>query len=594
MSTISPSSQSGALSHLLTWPLRRIRWKIVIPYAFLTVMLAGAGSFLATRLVTGSLTDRFDNQLAETGRVVADAVVRKERDHLETLRNVSYTEGVADAVRKGDENAISGLVAPIAGNDSVERLEVLDASGRRLHTLWLSDPGALFYQELPSDDDPSQWQLVQKVLGGEVDTLGDKYAQVVETSEGFVLYTAGPITDDAGLAGVVLVGTTLASFVNQAQAEALANVTVYDFEGVPLASTFARPDDANSSEARLDISSETVLELIPGTGAVREQRSLWGRSYDLVYGRLEVRDQAVGLYSVGLPSDFVANAGSATRTQIALLFGVGMTAVMAIGLLVAHALTTPILKLLHAARLVAAGDLTVQSGVKSSDEIGALATSFDEMTRRLQRQHTATVRALTSAIDARDPYTLGHSVRVGQLAALIGRQLHLDERTLSRLEIGGYLHDIGKIGIRDAILLKPGRLTPEERRIIQEHPRIGLAILQPVELPEEVIEFVGSHHERLDGSGYPHGASGESVSVVARIAAVADMYDAITSERPYRDPAAPHDALQLLRSEAGQLLDPEIVSALASVMTEWEQRRRNDPELRGFKLPDLEAERLGV
>ena len=579
--------------HLLLWPFRHIRWKIVLPYAFLTVLLAVTGSYLATELVTGSLEERFDNQLAEAGRGVSDKVVRKEREHLETVRAVAFTDGVAAAVQSGDRAAVNALVQPIAANAGVERVEVLDVQGNRLTAMQLTDARSLTYEQLSDADTPGEWPLVRRVIEGESDQQGDKYAQIIETSEGFVLYTAGPVFSDTGTAGVVLVGTTLESFVAQSKAEALADVTVYDFTGNPLASTFAVDEAASPEEANLDVPAPTLDDSIEGV-AVREQRSLFSRNYDLLYGRLELRGQVVGLYSVGLPTDFIFNAGNSTRTQVMLLFGAGMAAVLGIGMYLTHRLTTPILSLVRTARMVASGDLTVRSGVISGDEIGILATSFDEMTDKLQRQHLSTIRALTSAIDARDPYTMGHSVRVGQLAMMLGKQLGMEERRLARLEIGGYLHDIGKIGIRDAVLLKPDRLTPEERKIIEEHPQIGLAILEPVDLPLEVIRFVEQHHERLDGSGYPRGLRDEEVSVQARIGAVADMYDAITSERPYREPMTPGEALDLLRSESGRLLDPRVVEALSAILDEWEERRKREPVLRGFKLPDLDLPRVSV
>ena len=587
-------SDSGAPWRLLTWPLHHIRWKIVLPYALLTVILAGAGSYLATRVVTGSATERFDNQIAEAGRVAADAVVRKEREHLETVRAVAFTQGVPDAVRAGDGPRLQSLVEPIVSNAAVERLEILNSEGQRLKTFSLSDGEALIYQELSDDDDPSTWPLVQRVIQAEVDDLGDKYAQIVETSEGFVIYTAGPISLDGQITGVVLVGTSLDSFVAATKAEALADITVYDFGGNPLASTFARPNDASADEARLDLGGDALASTTQGATAIREHRTLWGRGYDLVYGRLDVRNQAVGLYSVGLSTDFIASAGASTRTQIALLFGIGMAAVLMTGFYLAHRITQPILRLVSTARLVTAGDLTARSGVESGDEIGTLASSFDEMTSKLQGQHLATIKALTSAIDARDPHTMGHSVRVGQLAVMIGRHLVLDKKMLGRVEIGGYLHDIGKIGIRDAVLLKPGPLTPEERRVIEEHPRIGLAILDPVDLPKEVLEFVESHHERLDGSGYPHGLRDNLVSMVARIAAVSDVYDAVTSDRPYRDPMTPEEGLALLQSNTGSMFDPRVVEAFAAVQSEWERRRASEPELRGFKLPDFDSPQATV
>ena len=578
---------------LLTWPFRHIRWKIVLPYAFLTVVLAVVGSYLATRLVTGSLEERFDNQLAEAGRVVADAVVRMEREHLETVRAVSFTEGVADAVRQRDAGTLMELVKPIAGNATVDRLEVLDAEGQRVKTFSLADEEALLYVEILDDDSPATWPLVQRVVQQEVDELGDKYAQIVQTSEGFVLYTAGPISDDGEPVGVVLVGTNLDSFVTATETEAFADTTVYDFDGNPLASTFTQPDDASADEARLDVVGEVLDDVTQGGATVREHRTLWGRNYDLVYGRLEVRDQAVGLYSVGLPTEFIFSAGTTTRTQIALLFGVGMAAVLGIGLYLAHRLTQPILRLVRTARLVASGDLTARSGVHTTDEIGTLASTFDDLTGNLQRQHLAPIKALSSAIDARDPYTMGHSLRVGTLAVMIGRHLGLDEKTLANLEIGGYLHDIGKIGIRDIVLRKPGALITTERRDVNKHPQVGLEILDSVDLPQEVVEFVGGHHERLDGSGYPHGLRGDQVPMVARIAAVADVCDALTSERPYRDPMTVEEALTLLRSEADRhLLDPDVVEALEAVLPEWERRCAGEPELEGLKLPERDTQKV--
>jgi putative nucleotidyltransferase with HDIG domain len=591
--TASTAAGGQARWRLLSWPFRHIRWKIVLPYAFLTVLLAVVGSYLATSLVTGSLEERFDNQLAEAGRGVSDKVVRKEREHLETVRAVAFTEGVAEATQAGDRIALNALVKPIAANAGVERLEVLNAQGNRLTALRLTDPRSLNYAVLQDSDAPSEWPLVDRVLQGETDEQGDKFAQVVETSEGFVLYTAGPVYAESGTAGVVLVGTTLESFVDQTKVEALADVTVYDFSGNPLASTFAVDERTAREEASLDVSGMVLDDSVAGR-AVREKRTLFSRNYDLLYGRLELRDQVIGLYSVGLPTDFIFNAGNSTRTQVMLLFGVGMAAVLGIGMYLTHRLTKPILALVRTARMVAAGDLTVRSGVITGDEIGILATSFDDMTAKLQRQHLSTVRALTSAIDARDPYTMGHSVRVGQLAMMLGKQLGLEETRLARLEIGGYLHDIGKIGIRDAVLLKPGRLTPEERTIIEDHPRIGMAILEAVDLPPEVLRFVQDHHERLDGSGYPRGLRNEQVSIQARIAAVADMYDAVTSERPYRDPMPPGEALDLLRSEQGRFLDPRVVLALSAVLDEWEERRKREPALRGFKLPDVDLPKVSV
>jgi len=568
---------------LLTWPLRHIRWKIILPYAFLTLVLAGVGSYLATNIVTGSLEERFDNQLAEAGRVTSDAVVRTERAHLEVVRSVAFTQGVPNAAAEGNTDVLSNLVEPIAVNSGIERLEVLDASGNRLIALALDDPDTLEYRTLTDDDEPGSWFATQAVLQGEVDDQGDKHAQIIETSEGFVLFTAGPINLPSGTVGVVLAGTTLETFLLDTGFEALASITIYDFDGQPLASGFA---DQSTGEANLTVTDPSIFEAVTAGETIRETRIIWGREYDVVYSTLKLRGTGIGVYSVALPTDFIFSAGNETRTQVAVLFGLGIMAVLGIGLLLANRITQPILRLVRTATRVTAGDLSARSGVRTSDEIGTLAASFDEMTSRLQRQHLNTIRALTSAIDARDPYTKGHSVRVGQLSVLLGEQMQLGRSMLSHLETGGYLHDIGKIGIRDHILLKPGKLTDEERKVIQDHPRIGLEILQSVELPAEVVDFVAAHHEWLDGTGYPNKLRGDEISMVARIAAVSDVYDALTTDRPYRIATSPEETMAILNSEAGTHLDPDVIRSLRNVLNEWEWRRKTEPQLRGFVLED--------
>src|SRR3989337_1112773 len=129
MSAIDRQSTPGGRLGIIAWPFRHIRWKIVLPYALLTVLLAAVGSYVATHLVTGSLSERFDNQLAEAGRVVADAVVRKEREHLATVRAVAFTEGVPEAVQAADQAPLAHLLGPLAGNPKVERLGALEPAG---------------------------------------------------------------------------------------------------------------------------------------------------------------------------------------------------------------------------------------------------------------------------------------------------------------------------------------------------------------------------------------------------------------------------------------------------------------------------------
>jgi HAMP domain-containing protein len=573
----------------LLYPTRHVRWKIIAPYVLLTLFLAAAGTFVATRLVTGSLEDRFNNQLAEAARVTSDSVVRRERQHLEVVRGIAFTDGVAAAIQARNTEGLALLVEPLAANHKTELVEVLDAGGQSLLGIRLAEPTSLQYGPLSDTGGRTSWSIVQSVLNGKSDALGDKFAQIVQTADGYALYTAGPIFQQDRLVGVVLVGSLLDSLLPVAKGEALADITIYNFAGTPIATTFATAGSENEADLTPD---EAVLAGFGAPTALKESKTLFGRGFDLLYGELVVRDQVVGVYSVALPSSFIMSAGGSARWQMGFLFSAATAAVLLTGWFLAGSLTSPLLKLVATARAVAAGDLTARSAVRTRDEVGVLAGTFDNMTGRLQRQHLATIRALTSAIDARDPYTAGHSARVGQLAVELGAALGLPESQLQHLEIGGYLHDTGKIGVRDAILLKPGPLTEEEQEIIERHPGVGLDILASVDLSPDVVAFISGHHEKLDGSGYPSSLKSGEVSLIARIAAVADIYDALTTDRPYRAAMTVQQVLDVLDREAAEgRLDRQVVAALVRLVPRWERRRRTDPALKGFRLPDYPADK---
>ena len=155
---------------------------------------------------------------------------------------------------------------------------------------------------------------------------------------------------------------------------------------------------------------------------------------------------------------------------------------------------------------------------------------FEELRQLLY----SVVRALVSAIDAKDPYTCGHSVRVAYVARRLADKLRLDHDQVETVYLSGLLHDIGKIGIRDSVLLKPGRLNDEEIVHIQEHPKIGFDILSGVRQLRPVLAGVRSHHENMNGTGYPDRLKGEEIPLLARIIAVADAFDAMSTDRPYR------------------------------------------------------------
>ena len=180
--------------------------------------------------------------------------------------------------------------------------------------------------------------------------------------------------------------------------------------------------------------------------------------------------------------------------------------------------------------------------------------------------YVSTVKSLATAIAAKDRYTHAHIQRVQHYALAIAQQLEITGDSLEAIRTGAVLHDIGKLGVPDYVLLKPGRLSPDEYAKMKRHPVIGVDILKPVEFPWPVADVVRHHHERWDGKGYPDGLAGENIPLGARVLSVADVYDALTSERPYRE-AWPHErATEYLVTEAGAQFDPRIVSAFLQVV----------------------------
>ena len=188
--------------------------------------------------------------------------------------------------------------------------------------------------------------------------------------------------------------------------------------------------------------------------------------------------------------------------------------------------------------------------------------------QELESLYSSMVQAMGRAIEAKDRYTQEHIGRVVRMSLAIGQELGLSEKKLRTLEVGAALHDIGKIAIPDTVLNKPGKLTPEEFDLVKEHAALGSEILQPVPFPPEVVEAVRHHHEKWDGTGYPDRLVGESIPLVARIVAVADVYDALTSNRPYRAAWSHQKAISFMKSQVNTHFNAEIFAAFEIVMKE--------------------------
>lgn len=207
---------------------------------------------------------------------------------------------------------------------------------------------------------------------------------------------------------------------------------------------------------------------------------------------------------------------------------------------------------------------------------GQVAASLDNarLYQALRDQNWQTIAALAEAIEARDAHTFGHSRQVTRYAVRLAEEVGLPAERLEVLTYAGLLHDVGKIGIRDQILLKPGRLDDEEFAVMQQHPRIGVRIIERVSGLRAVLPIIESHHERYDGSGYPQGLAGEDIPLEARILAIADAFEAMTADRAYRPAMTPEQALEVLLRGRGSAWDPHLVERFVEIY------RREGPQLR--------------
>ncbi len=213
--------------------------------------------------------------------------------------------------------------------------------------------------------------------------------------------------------------------------------------------------------------------------------------------------------------------------------------------------------------------LLIESGLKSVDQMHIISKINDELkdkNEELEKAYLDTIEILRYTVEAKDPYTRGHSDRVSELSVLIGTKLGLDESTLHILKVGGLFHDIGKIGIPDSILLKETSLNDEEYSQIKNHPSIGVHILGDAEIFKDIIPIVMHHHERYDGKGYPSQLKGDDIPLVARITAVADTFDAMTSKRTYRDALSLDVVKKEIKDCSGTQFDPEIAKVFIDIL----------------------------
>ena len=348
--------------------------------------------------------------------------------------------------------------------------------------------------------------------------------------------------------------------------------------------------------ARQDLSSvPMVAQLLPNI-----ERAASGRSLTVVTDFTDEGREQVGACAplgrlrwglvVAEPREDAYGLARATWAHAAAWTVLALMLALLVAVFFARNITRPVARLVQGTRALADGAFGATVPVEGPPEIVELARTFNDASQRLdqydadnrklllavERGYLEVLRALVNAIEAKDPYTAGHSQRTAELAVAIGRALMLGPEELKELEMGGLLHDIGKIGIAEQILRKPAQLDDAEMRVMRGHPAIGDGVVADIELLRRIRPMVRSHHERWDGSGYPDGLDGERIPLGARIIAVADTWDAITSDRCYQPGRPPLEAIPILRKLAGVQLDASAVEALFAALVELGQLTVDD------------------
>jgi putative nucleotidyltransferase with HDIG domain len=538
----------------------RLLVKTAVAVTLVTVALLLLVVFVVTLSVREQVRQSVTGNLESTQRLFAALETRRQRDmraQAETLADSPTLKAALDTyaayASTANEATRAQLFTTIANelekvSERVEADAIVLADVRR-NTL--AAAGRL----------AGRWQRgrpVNVVAGGQD---SNTYDGVVHTGDHTFRVVSVPLllTTDT-LIGTLYVATSLdGAYAASLQAVSRTHIAVVA-NGVLLASTL------DSDRARAFQAARGPSRTTDGNVELRGESHAFRRLFEIgdtsIYA-LDSIDEASG-----------QPTRSAMRNLALITFGATLLAMLG-SFRLARQLTRPIGQLSASLEKMAAAP---SSGGRlrptgSSRELDTLTETFNALmasvaTAEAQTEaaYTGAIRALAAALDARDPYTAGHSERVSVLAVAIGRELGLPAEDLEVLRLGALLHDIGKIGVPDQVLRKPGPLTPDEYDVIKEHPALGARILRSVPFLSRHLPIVELHHERPDGRGYPRGLRDEDIPLPARIVHVADAYDAMTSARAYRAALPPGVALREIWRCSGTEFHADVVAALAKAL----------------------------
>ena len=529
-----------------------IRYKIIVPFTVLLVFVGVIGSAVATARLTDEAAAELNANLLHSSLLANQSVAQIEAARLAELRLATDTVGVPESLAAGDVAGLAALLTPIAVNipTASVQLRVLDLGGREVFRIHSTGAGGAQVDVTEGSVFAAE-PTVLKVLGT---ISGDRLLFLSSQGVQPVLYWVGAVRTSGGrIVGAVLVGQALAQI-----AAGIQDSAFYDLSGARLASALTSPP----------VVSDAVVKRLSPQNTMPVNHTEGGHTYSALFSTWTMRGIQFGFLAVQLKADALVSAAAQLRLILTLVFTGAALLTLLVGTVTASLLTRPIDLLVRSMRAVSAGDLQHRARVASRDEIGYLARTFNEMTASLEEKTAAleettfaSMEALARAIDARDSSTFGHSARVAAISLEIADEMHLPIKDREALRRGALLHDIGKIGVEDKVLRKTGPLSAAEADDMREHPRIGHDMLKGLRFLQPSLPGVLHHHERWDGTGYPTGLHGTAIPLAVRILSVADVFDALTSDRPYRQGLSSDAVIAAIRAESGLQFDPDVVTA---------------------------------
>ena len=363
-----------------------IRFKVILPYLLLTILVAVTGAYVVIRLVATSLDERLANQLLESGRVVSDMMVQQEVEQVKAARLVAYTLGLSEALHTADVDQVSTLTGPVAEGMEPESVLVLDAQGREVSHFIKQSNG--LPDNVTRSGQLAELPFVTELLGeNNPDSPPRRGLAQDPIDKRYYYYTAIPVTFEDQVTGAVVIGTSLNSIIPELKETSLANVILYGEDDRAIASSILVEDDQNLFQQTISIPNDIYQSVLENKDVIPGQNiTVGGRSYKIAYAPLTIGDDRLGVFAVLVPQNFVIESSQMNRNTYVLLYSLATIAVILLGTLIARLIVNPLSKLVRVSRDIANGDLTRRTEIRTRDEIGVLANTFDDMTESLQQR----------------------------------------------------------------------------------------------------------------------------------------------------------------------------------------------------------------